>query len=356
MDAQEMNLEKVTVFLGWSKPTSRKLAEVLKKWLSIMLWHVEPVFSDDDIYPGAFWRDRLNGHLAKADYGIFCITRENCASEWMHFEAGVLWGAKFIQTGAEYICPFLFNMDIESMKPPFRDYQYVSFQKNNNRENKKSVYRLIEVLNDACGKKNPAYKLDDTRLKASFDALYPRLARKLNHLEVKNDSRKSDFEDDREQEGRGQDDRGQQNDRGEICSLDTLVQSQIAYFSFCLHLLENLKVASDSTALHEIRIAIIQKGEELKKILYDSLGKFYSVKPYKEKQQETEEFLNLLDQFRRDMKSRFASLHLSEKDWQIKIEIENFEVSLRTCLLMLDASVRSIWLYFNKNQANRLDR
>src|SRR5262245_52493556 len=78
------------VFISWSGDRSRQLAEALKWWLRAVIQRLEPWLSTEDLQKGTKWGGLLSAALETTDVGIVCVTRENCSSAWLLFEAGAL--------------------------------------------------------------------------------------------------------------------------------------------------------------------------------------------------------------------------------------------------------------------------
>jgi hypothetical protein len=80
------------VFICWSGRRSRRIAEAFDgHWLREVLGAgVTSFVSFEDIEKGEGWFDRLLTELGKADAALLCLTPENLASPWMHFEAGMV--------------------------------------------------------------------------------------------------------------------------------------------------------------------------------------------------------------------------------------------------------------------------
>jgi hypothetical protein len=80
------------VFICWSGRRSRRLAEAFaSQWLAGVLGdRVTSFLSFADIEKGEGWFERLLAELGKADAALLCLTPENLASPWMHFESGMV--------------------------------------------------------------------------------------------------------------------------------------------------------------------------------------------------------------------------------------------------------------------------
>lgn len=78
------------VFISWSGSRSHEVAVALRQWLPRTLQSVQPFMSSSDLEKGGQWTSALSQELNDADYGILCLTRENLAAPYLHFEAGAL--------------------------------------------------------------------------------------------------------------------------------------------------------------------------------------------------------------------------------------------------------------------------
>lgn len=78
------------VFLSWSGPRSRKMAEVLHGFLRRVIQSARPFHSDKDIESGAFWDEVIRTHLKTVKFAIICCTPENISAPWLNYEAGAL--------------------------------------------------------------------------------------------------------------------------------------------------------------------------------------------------------------------------------------------------------------------------
>ena len=77
------------LFICWSGRRSRRMAEAFdSQWLpKVFGGRITSFVSFADIEKGEGWFERLLTELGKADAALVCLTPENLASPWMHFEA-----------------------------------------------------------------------------------------------------------------------------------------------------------------------------------------------------------------------------------------------------------------------------
>jgi hypothetical protein len=78
------------VFLSWSGPMSQRIAEILRKYLPLMINDISPFLSRHDVESGTRWNLQLSQELRETEFGILCLTQNNLTSPWLLFEAGAL--------------------------------------------------------------------------------------------------------------------------------------------------------------------------------------------------------------------------------------------------------------------------
>jgi hypothetical protein len=149
------------VFLGWSGDTSKKVATALHDWLPKVIQSVRPYVSSEDIAKGARWSSEISKELQSSNYGIICITRENLASTWIHFEAGAL--SREIEKS--FVTPFLFNLKVTDIQGPLQQFQTTLNEKDD-------VLKMIKSIN---ANNDPQLKLDIATLEESFGVRWAKL-------------------------------------------------------------------------------------------------------------------------------------------------------------------------------------
>jgi hypothetical protein len=148
------------IFLSWSGERSLKVAETLKDWLPYVIQAIEPWVSSKDIYSGSRWLSTVSSNLERMSYGVICLTPENTAAPWIHFETGAL--AKFIIDSR--VCPYLIGMDPNDVpQGPLSQFQA-------NRANESGTFKLVDDLNKLQEK-----PLSDVHLRTTFDKYWPDL-------------------------------------------------------------------------------------------------------------------------------------------------------------------------------------
>jgi hypothetical protein len=170
------------VFLSWSGATSRELAEALHDWIPCVIQNAKPFMSAGDIDKGKRWSDVVGEELNQSDYGNICITRYNCASPWLHFEAGAISRA----LGNSYVSPLLFNVEPSVIEGPFRQFQMTvcSTSPGSQDHCKHEIRSLIRSINQRL---EPGLRLTEELLKIAFDKWWPDLLEKIRPIANKRD-------------------------------------------------------------------------------------------------------------------------------------------------------------------------
>ena len=99
------------IFIAWSGPRSKQLADALREWLEIVIQNTEPWMSARD-GEGA-WDPQINTELDNAGYGIVCVTKENWNSPWLNYELGRLSN----DNGAR-VQPYLLDLEADTLRGP----------------------------------------------------------------------------------------------------------------------------------------------------------------------------------------------------------------------------------------------
>ncbi len=154
------------IFISWSGPRSRKVAEYLSGWLRKLPLTVRPWVSKEAIDPGTRWEKELSEALEGTTFGILCLTPENQLEPWICFEAGAL--SKTVEK--TYVIPYLIDMGPNDLKQPLKQFQAIE-------ANKDGTLKLIKTIHKASG--DDAHSIED--IKETFDALWPKLE---GHIET----------------------------------------------------------------------------------------------------------------------------------------------------------------------------
>lgn len=155
------------VFISWSGDRSRAVAEALRYWLPKVIQAVQPWMSANDIEKGSRWRTGISTELEQSSIGIICLTPENLASPWIHFEAGAL--SK--QQQNTYVCTYLYKVDPVDVRDPLAQFQTTKAEREDTR-------KLLQSINNA----RSVEKLSENELNEQFDVWWPKLESRLQSI------------------------------------------------------------------------------------------------------------------------------------------------------------------------------
>lgn len=156
------------VFLSFSGPTSRRVAEALRDWLMVTLQPVQP-FLSEDIDKGAQWPQAIDEALSQSKAGIVCVTRDNLSAPWLLYESGAL-----SRVGRARVCAFLFDVSKADVRPPVGFFQATEF-------NREDVLKLVLTLNEllrSCGETT----VPERALRSGFELTWPTLDEALRGI------------------------------------------------------------------------------------------------------------------------------------------------------------------------------
>lgn len=157
------------IFLSWSGPRSRAVAETLNDWLPRIIQAIKPFYSPE-IEKGAQWSNEVDAALEGTRFGIICLTPDNIQSPWIHYESGAL-----SKTKDALIWTFLHNLMPADVPPPLGKFQHTVAEK-------EDVLRLLKTINirlaDVGGE-----PLQDRLLEDNFELFWPRLEERLRAAE-----------------------------------------------------------------------------------------------------------------------------------------------------------------------------
>ncbi len=154
----------VSVFLGWSGPRSKAVAQALANWLPQVIQAVTPWLSES-MDRGAQWFATIGVHLKGADYGLLCVTPENATEPWVLFEAGAL----AIHTSERLTCPYLLDMTPAQLGQPLGQLQAAAADKD-------GTWQVVQTMNRVL---DEPVRLPEDRLRRAFDQWWPELEGQL---------------------------------------------------------------------------------------------------------------------------------------------------------------------------------
>jgi hypothetical protein len=132
------------IFISWSKPKSKQVAETLKEIIATCFGdRIEIFISETSISYGDIWYSKILSNINSSDLGIVVMTDENINEPWLMFEAGALSTIPLI--------PILYGRDyIES---PIKQFQGMTSFTNSN-QLQKLLSDIGEHLDFTMGSKN----------------------------------------------------------------------------------------------------------------------------------------------------------------------------------------------------------
>jgi hypothetical protein len=130
------------VFISWSGERSEKVATALYDWLPMVLQTAKPWMSKEDIAKGSRALEEIGKALDAMSVGILCLTPENAAKPWIHFEAGAL---SKVMGDKSRVCPYLFGgLHGEQLGLPLGIFQATKAEKEETR-------KMVLAINRALG-------------------------------------------------------------------------------------------------------------------------------------------------------------------------------------------------------------
>jgi hypothetical protein len=154
------------IFLSWSGPHSRAIAEALNDWLDRVIQAVKPFYSPE-IEKGAKWSNEIDAALEGTSFGVICLTPDNLNSPWIHFEAGAL-----SKTEDAIVCTFLYGLTAGDVPPPLGKFQHTVAEK-------PDTLKLLKTINARLAK-GGADPLKDGLLEENLNLFWPQLQAKLD--------------------------------------------------------------------------------------------------------------------------------------------------------------------------------
>jgi TIR domain len=157
------------VFISWSGPQSRQIAEALRDWLPMAIQVVRPYMSQRDNEAGVRWEGKVSAELASSNFGILCLTPSNLESTWLNFEAGAL--GKVIDEAR--VVPLLYKLTPADVARPLGMFMAKALDEEGVKET------LISMNNNIDADR----RLEPVALDGAFTAMWPMLKEKLARIE-----------------------------------------------------------------------------------------------------------------------------------------------------------------------------
>ncbi len=156
------------VFLSWSGPRSKAVAEAFAWWLPQVIQAIDPWISSD-IEKGTRWSPEISSQLETTKVGIICLTADNLGAPWLLFESGAL-----SKTKEAYVCTFLLDVTPAEVEQPLGQFQHTVFTN-------KDVSQLVHTINGAVGTSGDR-ALGPDQLRDTFEMQWPRLESRLKEI------------------------------------------------------------------------------------------------------------------------------------------------------------------------------
>jgi len=154
------------VFISWSKPRSRKVADFLCQWLKQLPLVIEVWISGEAIDPGTRWQKELADALKDTRFGILCLTPENQSEPWICFEGGAI-----AKEEAIHAIPYLIDMESTQVQQPLKQFQGVN-------ADKEGTLKLIKTIHKASGDTSRS----EADLEKAFERCWPELQEVVNKV------------------------------------------------------------------------------------------------------------------------------------------------------------------------------
>jgi hypothetical protein len=161
-------MENMDIFISWSGPRSRAVAEALKEYLPIIVNAFNPWLSSADIDKGSRSSAEIASALANAKAGIICLTPNNLSEPWILFEAGAV--AKTVLE-KPLACTLLIGLEISDVSGPLAQFQAT-------KPTKAELLHLVKTLNKALGQS----ALKESQVEDTFQLCWPKLKERLDNL------------------------------------------------------------------------------------------------------------------------------------------------------------------------------
>lgn len=146
------------VFISWSGPRSRAVAELFDEWIQCVIQAVTPWMSSKDIDRGSLWFSEIHNQLRDTKLGVVCLTKDNKDKPWILFEAGAL--AKGLTSSR--VCTLLVDLETTDISDPLAQFNHTA-------PDKEGIFKLTSTINAALEDK----RIDDKVFEKVFETYWP---------------------------------------------------------------------------------------------------------------------------------------------------------------------------------------
>ncbi len=147
------------VFVSWSKPASRAVAQLFTDWLPKVIQECRAPYFSVETDKGDAWFQAITQNLQDSKIGVVFITRENLREEWIHFEAGAIYAAL-----DKRVFPILVGISKTDYDGPLSNLQLTEAL------DQEDMWRLVRGLNRNCD-----VQLEEGLLQETFNHWWPEL-------------------------------------------------------------------------------------------------------------------------------------------------------------------------------------
>ncbi len=154
-------------FISWSGERSKRVALLLKEWLSCVVQSSRPWVSSKDIDRGSLWFTEISQQLGETSVGIICLTQDNKEKPWILFEAGAL--AKGLNSAR--VCTLLIDLEPKDISDPLAQFNHTTIDKD-------GMHALLRTLNEAMGDN----ALDERVLDRTFETYWPQFNEEFDQI------------------------------------------------------------------------------------------------------------------------------------------------------------------------------
>jgi hypothetical protein len=157
------------VFISWSKPRAKALAQALHEWLPQVNHKLKPWVSSRNISVGERWNDEIWQALRAAKHGIICVTPENQHEPWLLFEAGAMANNPDVP-----ISVYRFGMSETDVEAPLGQFQSAATDRD-------GTLKLLESLNASLALYD---RQPETILHRQFGKWWPELSQRIDKTQT----------------------------------------------------------------------------------------------------------------------------------------------------------------------------
>ncbi|MFZ3199858.1 MAG: toll/interleukin-1 receptor domain-containing protein [Candidatus Acidiferrales bacterium] len=158
--------EEYNVFISWSGPRSKWVAEAMREWLPVVLQAAKPWMSETDIEKGSRGLTEVSSKLVGMKVGIVCLTSESLNAPWILYEAGAL--SKTIDDKTRLCTYLLGGLQFQDVEYPLGMFQATNSTKDDTR-------KLVHTINRSVSE-NP---VTEKNLDQLFDRMWADLEKKI---------------------------------------------------------------------------------------------------------------------------------------------------------------------------------